>query len=236
MLRAAMSEAAQRSTQPSPQSDNEWTQPAGTGAGTCPICGGKRLVEFAGRAQARCGVCDALERHRAVARRMSHLLEEGTGREALEAGPMSPRVFGSFLRERGWRYQSIDQSRRGHPNDPRAVEFIDHEADLCDLAPFADDSMQLVIVQHVIEEIPAYQAALAEIARVLAPSGTALLEIPFNPALNRSERQPPNHYGNVWRFGVDLPERVAAHFANVEVVELREAEYLGRLLVCRHTV
>ncbi len=95
--------------------------------------------------------------------------------------------------------------------------------------------MQLVIVQHVIEEIPSYEAALAEIARVLAPAGTALLEIPFNPALDRSEPQPPNHYGNVWRFGADLPELVAAHFANVELVELHEAGYFGRLLVCRHT-
>jgi SAM-dependent methyltransferase len=201
----------------------------------CPICHSDRLVEFAGRAGARCEGCDALERHRAMARQMSELLDDGADRGALEAGPVSPRVFGDFLRERGWRYQSVDQSRHGNPNDPRAVGFIDHEADLCDLSMFPEDAMHLVIVQHVIEEIPAYERALAELARVLAPDGTALLEIPFYPTLARSERHPPNHYGNVWRFGADLPDRVAEHFADVGIVELREAGYYGRLLVCRHT-
>jgi hypothetical protein len=206
-----------------------------TTAQACPICGSERLVEFAGRRDARCEECDALERHRALARQMSALLQDGAGRGALEAGPTSPCVFGDFLRERGWRYLSIDQSRRGNPNDPRAVGFIDHEANLCDLSLFAEDSMHLVIVQHVIEEIVDYELALAELARVLAPEGTALLEIPFNPAVESSERHPPNHYGNVWRFGADLPSRVRAYFADVSVVELREADYVGRLLVCRHT-
>ena len=206
-----------------------------TSTNQCAVCGSAQLVEFAGRPDARCEACDALERHRALARQMSELLGDGSGRRALEVGPTSPRVFGAFLRERGWRYESIDQSRRGHPNDPRAVGFIDHELDLCDMSPFAADSMHLVIAQHVIEEIPTYETALAEIARVLAPEGTALLEIPFNPALERSERHAPNHYGNVWRFGADLPDTVAGHFAEVELLKLEEADYVGRLLVCRHT-
>lgn len=201
----------------------------------CPICDSENLVEFAGRARARCEDCDALERHRALADQMSTLLQRGGGRRALEAGPVSPRVFGGFLRDRGWRYESIDKSRRGSPNDPRAVGFVDHEADLCDLSLFAADSMQLVIVQHVIEEIPDYESALAELARVLAPDGTALLEIPFSPALARSEPQAPNHYGNVWRFGADLPDVVAEHFHQGEIVQLEEGEYVGRLLVCRDT-
>jgi len=199
----------------------------------CPICGSARLVEFAGRSDARCEECDALERHRALARQMAGLLREGAGRAALEAGPASPRVFGGFLRERGWRYTSIDQSRRGNPNDPRAVGFIDHEIDLCDLSPLAEDSIHLVIVQHVIEEIPDYGLALSEIARVLAPGGTALLEIPFDPGLERSERHPPNHFGNVWRFGADLPGNLQERFASVDIVGLQEAGYFGRLLVCR---
>ncbi len=207
---------------------------AAASANQCPICGSGRLVEFAGRRDARCEVCDALERHRALAREMSRLLGDGAGLRALEAGPTSPRVFGGFLRQRGWRYQSIDRSRRGHPEDPRAVGFIDHEADLCDLSRFASGSIDLVIIQHVIEEIPAYESALSEIARVLAPLGTALLEIPFNPALERSASHPPRSYGNVWSFGAELPDTVAEHFAEVELVKLQEAEYAGPLLVCRH--
>ena len=47
--------------------------------------------------------------------------------------------------------------------------------------------------------------------------GTALLEIPFNPALERSARHPPNRYGNVWRFGAELPDTVGEHLAQVEL-------------------
>jgi len=198
----------------------------------CPICGSGELVEFAGRRDARCPVCDALERHRALAREMRDLLRGGSGRQALEAGPTSRRVFGGFLRERGWRYVSIDQSRTGHPNDRRYVGFIDHEADLCELSLFDRGSIELVIAQHVIEEIPAFETALAEIARVLSPGGTALLEIPFDPALERSQRHPPGRYGNVWRFGADLPGVVERNFGQAEIVELREATYFGRLFVC----
>jgi SAM-dependent methyltransferase len=206
---------------------------ASDASAACPICGSLSLVEFSGRSHARCEECDALERHRALARTMYALLQDGDGRAALEAGPASPRVFGGFLRERGWRYTSIDQSRRGNPNDPRAVGFIDHETDLCDLSLLEDDSIELVIVQHVIEEIADYPKALSELARVLAPAGTALLEIPFDPKLARSERHPPNHFGNVWRFGADLPASVQEHFPDVDVVGLQEAGYFGRLLVCR---
>jgi len=137
------------------------------------------------------------------------------------------------MRGLGWRYRSVDQSRRGNPNDPRAVAFIDFEADLCNLSPIDESSIDLVIVQHVIEEIPAYETALDEVARVLAPQGTALLEIPFAPGLERSERQAPDRFGNVWRFGADLPDRVRERFAGVEIVVLEEAAYVGRLLVCR---
>jgi SAM-dependent methyltransferase len=189
-------------------------------------------VEFAGRPDARCAACDALERHRALAREMRDLLREGDGRQALEAGPASRRVFGEFLRERGWRYLGIDQSRSGHPTDRRDVGFIDHEADLCDLSLFDRGSFELVLAQHVIEEIPAFETALAEIARVLAPGGTALLEIPFDPALERSQRHAPGRYGNVWRFGADLPGVLAARFGQAGIVELREARYFGRLFVC----
>jgi hypothetical protein len=203
-------------------------------APACPICGGGELVEFAGRREARCAACDALERHRALACEMRDLLREGNGRHALEVGPTSRRVFGGFLRERGWRYMSIDQSPTGHPNDPRYVGFIDHEADLCDLSLLDRDAIDLVVAQHVIEEIPAFETALAEVARVLSARGTALLEIPFDPKLDRSERQPPNRFGNVWRFGADLPTVVGRHFASVELVLLREGSSEGRLLVCGH--
>jgi SAM-dependent methyltransferase len=220
----------------------------------CPICGSHELVEFSGRPRARCTGCDALERHRKLARVLGLLWEaaghgdggergegegrgggdrHGAGRKALEVGPLNPRVFGQLLRDRGWHYTAIDQSRRGNPHDPRNTDFVDMEVDLCALDPFASDSLQLVLAQHVIEEIADYRQAFAEIARVLGPGGQALLEIPFSPARSRSESQPPGAYGNVWRFGADLPEHAREYFMEVDVLSYREGAFRGQLFICR---
>jgi SAM-dependent methyltransferase len=199
----------------------------------CPICGSQELVEYSGRPAARCSRCDALERHRKLARSQAELLDRGAGRHALEIGPLNPRVYGEYLRERGWRYTSIDQSQRGNPVDPRDTSFVDLEVDLRDLDPFADESVHLVLAQHVIEEIVEYRRALAEIARVLHRGGAALLEVPFDPARRESHSQPPAAYGNVWRFGSELPDVVREHFDEVDVLSYREGRHSGQLFICR---
>ena len=51
-------------------------------------------------------------------RELAPNLLEGGGR-CLEAGPANPRIFGGFLRERGWEYASVDRWRTGNPHDPR---------------------------------------------------------------------------------------------------------------------
>jgi len=200
---------------------------------SCPICASHELLEFAQRPAALCATCGAPERHRALARSHLDLFAAGAGRQALEIGPLNPRVFGEFLRERAWTYTSVDQSRHGNARDPRAVGFIDFEADARDLSAFPDATLALVLAQHVIEEILDYESALAEVARVLAPGGRALLEIPFDPGRPRSQRQEADGFGNVWRFGADLPDVVKRHFSGVEVLTMREGVYSGHLLVCR---
>jgi SAM-dependent methyltransferase len=202
-------------------------------SGTCPICGSSDLVEFSGRPEARCAECGALERHRKLARFHAELGERGAGRGALEIGPLNPRVFGQYLRERDWTYTSVDQSRRGSPFDPRDTGFIDLEADACDLSFLGDDSVHLVLAQHVIEEIPDFQGAFTEIARVLNGDGIALLEIPFDPASPRSESHSPNAFGNVWRFGSELPDIARQHFSEVDVLSYLEGRHRGQLFICR---
>jgi SAM-dependent methyltransferase len=199
----------------------------------CPFCGSTERVEYAGRPVARCPECNAMERHRKLVRSQAHLLERGDGRHAVEVGPLNPLVFGEYLRTRGWRYTSIDQSHQGNPVDPRDTSFVDLQVDLRELTPFDDGSVQLLIAQHVIEEIVEYQRALAEIARVLRGGGVALLEIPFDPTRKESIPQPPAAYGNVWRFGSELPERVREHFEEVDVLTYREGRHGGQLFICR---
>ena len=174
-----------------------------------------------------------MERHRKLVISQAHLLDRGDGRHAVEVGPLNPLVFGEYLRKRGWRYTSIDQSHRGNPVDPRDTGFVDLQVNLCDLAPFADGSVQLLIAQHVIEEIVEYRRAIGEIARVLHGGGVALLEIPFDPARRESISQPPAAYGNVWRFGTELPDQVREHFDEVDVLSYREGRHGGHLFICR---
>jgi SAM-dependent methyltransferase len=202
------------------------------GPAACPICRSEQFLDHAGRRDARCAECGALERQRALIRTTGTLLSDGDGRCALEIGPLNARVFGHFLRDRGWQYQSLDSSSRGNPLDPRSVEALDIEADARDLSALASDSLDLLLVQHVIEEIDEYEQALAEFGRVLSPTGLAILEIPFDPTLARSEPQAADHFGNVWRFGADLPGVVARHLGTVTVLDYREGQSAGRLLLC----
>jgi ubiquinone/menaquinone biosynthesis C-methylase UbiE len=97
------------------------------------------------------------------------------------------------------------------------------------------ESVGIVIVQCVLEEVPDISAALAELARVLASDGAAFLEIPFNPSIERSVSQAPDHFGDVWRFGADLPDMVRRSFGSVVVVGQEEGDYFGRVCICRHT-
>ena len=200
---------------------------------SCPICGSTELTDFSSRPRALCVQCGALERQRALAVAFGPLFEAGEGREVLEIGPLNATVFGDYLRARGWRYVSADRSRRGNPHDPRDVSFIDIESDARKLSKIRNGTMDLVIAQHVIEEIPEYERAISEVSRVLHGSGSALLEIPFDPSRLRSEPHQPDGFGNVWRFGADLPETVRKYFAHVDIVSLAEQSFTGRLLACR---
>ena len=57
--------------------------------------------------------------------------------------------------------------------------IADVKADICDL-PFEDASYDFIICNHVLEHIPDDIKAMQEIYRVLAPGGTAILQVPYD--------------------------------------------------------
>lgn len=56
--------------------------------------------------------------------------------------------------------------------------IADVKADICKL-PFKDDSYDFIICNHVLEHIPDDAKAMQELFRVLAPGGTAILQVPY---------------------------------------------------------
>jgi SAM-dependent methyltransferase len=59
------------------------------------------------------------------------------------------------------------------------------QADLSAL-PMQDDSVDLLICNHVLEHVPDVALALAQIKRVLKPGGTAILQVPIAMKLDHS--------------------------------------------------
>lgn len=86
--------------------------------------------------------------------------------------------------------------------------------------PFADRSFDLVIANHVLEHVDDDMEAVAEISRVLAKGGRAILQTPYSPVLQEtwsdrgisSETARFQAYGqedHVRLFGKDIFERIA---------------------------
>jgi hypothetical protein len=200
----------------------------------CPFCGSKARREHGGRARAGCAGCGSLERHRALIRELHPEFERrGSGR-CLELAPRSAEVYGGYVRRHGWEYIGVDRWDLRNATEAGAFGlFIDHDADATDLAFAPSGSCELFITQHVIEQVHDYLAALDETARVLEPGGRALLEIPWEPRRQHTERQPRNRHGSIWNFGNDLLTELQTRFAAVEPVTIREDGYEGSVFVCR---
>jgi SAM-dependent methyltransferase len=106
-------------------------------------------------------------------------LSADPGHRVLNAGAGS----GSFSRKldaQGFEVTSVDAS-------PAAVELLSELpgqsalADVTDL-PFRDRTFDAVVLGEVLEHVQDDRAGLAEVARVLEPTGLLALSVPANPA------------------------------------------------------
>ena len=142
----------------------------------CPICSGhSRKFVASGvlpRPDARCPWCDSLERHRLVWRyfqertdlfdskpkRMLHVAPEAHIRRQLAPLP-------------GLDYLAADL------NGMDATEAVD----ITDIR-HPDDTFDAICCSHVLEHVPDDRRAMAELHRVLSPSGWAVLLVPITAA------------------------------------------------------
>lgn len=107
--------------------------------------------------------------------------------------------------------------------------IADVKADICNL-PFADNSYDVIICNHVLEHIPNDTKAMQELYRVLAPKGMAVLQVPYdkNRAVtfeddtitDRKERAAIfGQYDHVRVYGMDYFKKLESVGFNVKAVD-----------------
>ena len=162
----------------------------------CTACDHSTRGEFKpgpnGRPDATCPRCRSLERHRFLALLLDTLRPSlGDIGTLLDIAP-SPTVT-RFLQElEPERYVRLDI---GYDNRLRDVT-----ASVTDL-PFASGSIDLLICFHVLEHVPDDTRAMRELARVLAPGGLGIIQVPWRPTGPTEENLEADLDERIRRFG-----------------------------------
>ena len=153
----------------------------------CNICSheGDDFLDMGSRKKVRCPVCNSLERQRALWFLLNRDNMIKPNLKVLEIAPLNNMIYRKYFEEAGCEYVCVDKWKHGNPLDPRDTTWIDYEMDVCDLK-FDDNTFDLVLMQHVIEEVPDDYKAFSEIARVTKKDGFALLEVPHNKNLRKT--------------------------------------------------
>lgn len=169
---------------------------------------------------ALCPFCRSLERHRLVWLYAQPRIEQQRPR-LLHVAP--ERCFEPRLRRMlGDRYTTSDV----------AATRVDVRASLEEL-PFADASFDAVLCNHVLEHVRDDRRALAELRRVLAPGGWAVLQAPIaydhaqtredpDESSPRERRRRFGQHDHVRWYGTDYPARVASAGFRVEALPVQE--------------
>jgi SAM-dependent methyltransferase len=148
----------------------------------CPACGRGSAVLApgpGGRPAAACPHCGSLERHRLLALLLQVVGPRLAGARVLDVAP-SPHT--TPLLQRTPLGQLI-----GMDFDPAADgRAVDVQASVTDL-PFGDAVLDFALCYHVFEHVPDDRRGMRELARVLAPTGLALVQVPWRPNRDTDE-------------------------------------------------
>ena len=185
----------------------------------CPVC--ERTGRFTPaisttgfRRAARCPGCGALERHRLqVWAIRSQVLPVFTGRAPRVLHVAPERSVAELLRPIAGSYVTADYALPG----------MDMQIDLRDIA-LEDASCDLVYASHVLEHIDQDRAALAEIRRILAPGGLAVLPVPLvGPRTVEYPAPNPFEAFHVRAPGYDYYDRYEEFFDRVDLLSSEDA-------------
>jgi SAM-dependent methyltransferase len=187
----------------------------------CNICGYSGLFRASGlppRFDAECPSCRSLERHRHQMLWIKQNEDKLRNKRLLHFAPepVMRRIYGALAVS----YLSADIA--GYADRVLNIEAID----------MPDESWDVVVANHVLEHVDD-RKALAEIRRILAPGGFAILSFPLalgfeqtyeNPAItSRADRE--LHFGqwdHIRYYGADAADRIAAAGFEVETFSATE--------------
>ncbi|MEA2439351.1 MAG: hypothetical protein QOH76_775 [Thermoleophilaceae bacterium] len=186
----------------------------------CPCCGGsfRAFRPREGRQDARCPRCNSYERHRVLWLwlRDRGRLESGS-LDVLHVAP-EPVLEGRIRALPGVRYTGGSLFPTG---DQVRVDLTD--------APFPDGSFDVVLCNHVFDEIPDDRGALSEIHRVLRTGGRLITQTPVDKSRARTYEDPslsPARRREVFMtaddvriYGLDFRDRLADAGFDVQVVD-----------------
>src|SRR5689334_7099087 len=132
------------------------------------------------------------------------------------------------LREHGWEAVALEYGQDGaEVAHERGLATV--RADATRL-PFPDAALDLVVAFDLLEHLPDDDAAVAEVRRVLKPTGTYLVAVPADPRLWSSHDEAVDHVRRYTRKGlVDL-----LHRGGFEVADVRSWNVLLRPVVAMH--
>lgn len=160
----------------------------------CPACStdvDKFVPGPNGRPNARCPACDALERHRFIALLLeSWRADFEDARVVLEIAPQRQvqRLVRGMI---GGAYVGLDLDPGANP---------DILGDITSL-PLADGSVDVILCMHVLEHIPDDGQAISELARVLASTGLAFIQVPRRLGISTDEDPSASQSERIARFG-----------------------------------
>jgi SAM-dependent methyltransferase len=176
----------------------------------CPCCGG-RFARFVVREDASrvCPRCRSRERQRVlwVYLQRELAIESSTAR-VLHLAP-EPALHERLRTLPALRYET---------GDLEPGPLVDRTMDV-ERLPHADGSLDLVLCSHVLEHVPDDRQAARELARVLAPGGRALVQVPVEPTLAQTYEDP----------AIVTPEARLRAFGQADHVRIYAADVADRL-------
>ncbi|HZA72671.1 MAG TPA: glycosyltransferase [Propionibacteriaceae bacterium] len=165
----------------------------------CAVCGHLGVLApgpGGRRPYARCRRCGSLERHRALTGLLPGLRSYAAKGVLVDVAP-SRQVTDRLRRlaaDAGVAYVGIDF-------DPGADNRVVNVQASMTRLPLLDASVGLMVCFHVLEHIPDDAAAMSEMARVLAPGGVAVVQVPRRLGLPTDEDPEAPEAERLRRFG-----------------------------------